>query len=163
VVILPKHRTLELVEPVSGRAQVTIKAKRGIVLHAVLSGIKTIGDIDDAITLVQVKGFITGEDKDKIRKEISEILELGEVKPWFTGDWEVKTEAEILLPDGRIFRPDRVMIKGDKAIVIDYKTGAPKPQDSQQLNDYAGSFIEAGYKSVGKYILYIENRKVVRL
>jgi hypothetical protein len=47
--------------------------------------------------------------------------------------------------------------------VIDYKTGAPKPQDSQQLNDYAGSFIEAGYKSVGKYILYIENRKVVRL
>lgn len=163
VVILPKHRTHELIQSTSGTTKMTSKVKRGIILHAVLSCIKTPNDIDNAITLVQATGLITDDVKDILKKEIQEILDLDEVKPWFTGDWEVKTEAEILLPDGRIFRPDRVMIKADKAIVIDYKTGSPKPEDSEQLNDYAKSLLEAGYKSVDKYILYIENRKVVRL
>jgi len=38
----------------------------------------------------------------------------------------VKAEADILLKDGKIKRPDRVIYNDEKTVVIDYKFGAIK-------------------------------------
>jgi hypothetical protein len=60
------------------------------------------------------------------------------VRTWF-GQWdEVRNENDIIgshIVGTR--RPDRVMIKGDKAVVVDYKFGTEKlPSHHKQIYNY---------------------------
>ena len=49
---------------------------------------------------------------------------------WFGGGWQrVRNENEIIVPGaGSTRRPDRVMIRGTRAVVVDYKFGKPRPR-----------------------------------
>ena len=68
----------------------------------------------------------------------------------------MRPEAEILTPEGHSLRPDRVIIKGNVAIIVDYKTGRPMEKYKNQLQQYAKSLNEMGYQDVRKYLLYLE-------
>ena len=68
----------------------------------------------------------------------------------------MRPEAEILSPGGHTFRPDRVIIRGEQAIVVDYKTGRTMEKYKTQLLQYGSSLEEMGYKEVRKYLLYLE-------
>ena len=43
------------------------------------------------------------------------------MKPYFAQGLRVKNEEEILLSNGRILRPDRLIFKENEVIIIDYK------------------------------------------
>ena len=58
------------------------------------------------------------------------------------------TETEILLSDGSIYRPDRVMIDGKRAIVVDYKFGKNKEEKyCSQVQQYADLLTKMGYET----------------
>jgi hypothetical protein len=95
--------------------------------------------------------------------KLDNILQLENVNKWFVTDYAVKTERNILQPDGETIRPDRVLVKDDRAIVIDYKTGIEKAEHIAQINKYAHSLNNMGYKSIEKYILYIEGPYVKQI
>ena len=67
------------------------------------------------------------------------------------------------MPGGKAIRPDRVLIKGKDAVVIDYKTGAESDEHNEQLNKYAEVLSAAGYKNIRKYIYYISRKKVIEI
>jgi ATP-dependent exoDNAse (exonuclease V) beta subunit len=136
---------------------------RGIILHKALAGIKLPGDLDTAVLNLITEGLITKESSPDLRNELEAILNNGESGNWFKTDYEIKTEAELLLPGGETFRPDRVMIKNNEAIIIDYKTGSEKAEHKLQLNKYADILKEMGYKKIEKYLFYIMLKKTVRV
>ena len=45
------------------------------------------------------------------------------MKPYFAQGLRVKNEEEILLSNGRILRPDRLIFEENEVTIIDYKTG----------------------------------------
>jgi ATP-dependent exoDNAse (exonuclease V) beta subunit len=165
IVILPKHRSTGLF--VSAEHfdcdKSNGKTKRGLMMHEILSNIKTAMDVDSAIETAQNKGILAETEKEPVRKEINKIINLEEIKDWFSGKWEIKTESDILLPNGKSIRPDRVMVKDGMAILVDYKTGKKSDTHISQLNNYAEVLKQAGYKQVEKYILYLDETEIVKI
>ena len=105
---------------------------------------------------------ITREDRKRYETLINNLWKDETIKGWFSGKGEVKTEVVVLPKDGDTKRMDRVVIDGNKATVIDFKSGRPKSEDNRQLKEYASLLSEMGYEVEG-YLLYLksaEARKV---
>ena len=85
------------------------------------------------------------------------------VQSWFSKDWEVLAERR-LLRNRQIYIPDRVLLKGNQAIVIDYKTGQPESKHKKQVNRYANMLEGMGYQVTEKYLLYVgEDMEIVEV
>ena len=52
------------------------------------------------------------------------------------------------------FIPDRVMVKGNDAIVLDYKSGIKEEKHKSQVRKYASLLEEMGYERVSTHLLY---------
>ena len=96
-------------------------------------------------------------------EEISEIAEralsLKEVKGWYSGEWTLYNECSIIYNDeqGKMQtrRPDRVMMKDDEVVVVDFKFGKKKPEYSTQVREYMFLLSEMGYTDIKGYIWYV--------
>jgi ATP-dependent exoDNAse (exonuclease V) beta subunit len=139
-----------------------VKAREyGILVHYILSQIKTKQDIDGVITKATLSGDVSKEEAEKISTDIKQLLELKMITPYFEEGVEIKNEVEILTQAGDILRPDRVVIQGNQAIVIDYKTGKKNAQKYHaQMQDYEYALLSLGYASVKKLLLYIHEQEV---
>ena len=86
-----------------------------------------------------------------------------QVQNWFSDDWEVLAERRLLR--NRVqFIPDRVLVKDNQAIVIDYKTGQKESKHLKQVNNYAQILEGMGYRVMEKYLLYVgEEMEIVEV
>ncbi|MEI6124059.1 MAG: UvrD-helicase domain-containing protein [Bacteroidota bacterium] len=127
----------------------------GNLVHEVLSGMN---DIDDMEMLLagKLSQFLSNEqDSLKIRELLATVFAKPEIAAFFAPRLHVLTEAEILTPDNRIYRPDRVIFGHDKNTVIDFKTGAEEEKHREQLANYATLLTEINGKPTEKYLLYL--------
>jgi CRISPR/Cas system-associated exonuclease Cas4 (RecB family) len=65
------------------------------------------------------------------------------------------------MPDGKKLIPDRLLLSGNEATIIDYKTGAELPKHKLQLDAYAQALQEMGYDVVKKVLLYTDKMNEV--
>jgi ATP-dependent exoDNAse (exonuclease V) beta subunit len=128
----------------------------GNLLHSLMAQIITPGDSVNVINDMLLSGRIGEKEKNEAEAKIREVMADPKLEQFFTEGATVKTEAEILLEDGTGYRPDRVIIDGDKAVVLDYKTGRPEERHRQQVDLYGKLLKEMGYSSVKKYIVYLD-------
>ncbi|MEI6456586.1 MAG: 3'-5' exonuclease, partial [bacterium] len=128
----------------------------GNLLHTVLSKIRDYNETDSVITSMQISGMIGREMVTGIREMVKQLMENAEIRPFFEPGREVRSEAEMLLPDGNVLRPDRVILDGGTATVIDYKSGKPSEKYRTQLDIYEKHLHEMGFENVRKYLLYFE-------
>lgn len=139
-----------------------VKAREyGILVHYVLSQIKTLADVSGIIQKTVQSGDITSEEALKIERDINQLLQLPIIKSYFEDGVIVKNEVEILTAEGEILRPDRVVIANEQAIVIDYKTGKKNSSKYHlQMKAYEQALLSLGYQSVKKILLYINEQDV---
>ncbi len=139
-----------------------LKAREyGILVHYILSKIKTIDDIELVIENAVLIGDISHQESLKIATDIKNIVSLNTIAPYFKKGIEVKNELEILTSSGNILRPDRVIVINNAATVIDYKTGKKNAhQYHAQMQDYEKALLDLGYLSVKKVLLYIHEQEV---
>ena len=79
---------------------------------------------------------------------------------WFSNEYLLLTEHDIITPSKRTYRPDRVMIKDKHAINIDYKFGQEQlPSFVEQVRDYILLLREMGYTCEG-YIIYNQAQRL---
>lgn len=134
----------------------------GILVHQILSEIIHHKDTEDVLDRYERSMQITSEDRRRYETLINNLWKDGNIKAWFSGNGEVKTEVVVLPKDGEIKRMDRVVIEGNKATVIDFKSGHPKSEDNRQLKEYVQLLKEMGYETEG-YLLYLMNGEVVAI
>lgn len=158
-VIQKKNRNLKF----SNNIKLIQKINKGILLHEALSHITTTDDVEISVNKLLTDGLINESEKAFYQKELNDIVNLPEAKDWFSGNWEVKAERDMLIPNANAIRPDRVLINRDNAIIIDYKTGIESSLHENQINEYADALNEAGYKIAGKYLYYIIGKKIKKL
>ena len=76
---------------------------------------------------------------------------------------EVLNEREIVLSKKERIRPDRVIVSGNKARIIDFKTGLPRAKDEKQIKSYSVALKEMGYESCAAYLLYTDTLTLKQL
>ncbi|MBR5822767.1 MAG: UvrD-helicase domain-containing protein [Paludibacteraceae bacterium] len=137
----------------------------GILMHKLFERIVGVDDVERAIACLEREG----EDVEGLRSEVDEILAIDGVAELFDTQWRVMNEAEIFDgANGRAYRPDRVMIDGEKneVIVVDYKFGEYTDELHQKYSRQVGRYVrlikEMGYDARG-YILYAKERKLIQI
>ena len=107
------------------------------------------------------EGLVSLEEKDFLLKKLEHLLQLKVIIPFFAKGLIIKTEAEIILQGGKTYRPDRVIIYPNKAIILDYKTGVPLEKHKTQIRNYGSTLIDMGYLQVEKFLFYTETEKLL--
>ncbi|MBL0046524.1 MAG: UvrD-helicase domain-containing protein [Bacteroidetes bacterium] len=133
----------------------------GNLIHTALSKIKSLSDVDTSLQAMLTEGLIGTIERDFLQRKLSRLISRKEIQPFFETGLHIKTEAEILLPKGNSYRPDRVVIYPEKAVVLDYKTGVELEKHKEQINQYAETLLQMGFTSVEKYLLYTETEKLI--
>jgi len=142
------------------------KKEWGTQLHAWLSKIHYYDQLDSVIQNLLNDNSVSFGIKNKLIEKIKQVFKNEELKTYFTTDWKVKTETEVLLPGGETYIPDRVITKDNMVKVIDYKTGSILKLESHknQLINYASILKRMGYENIELLLVYIdENIKIVKL
>jgi ATP-dependent exoDNAse (exonuclease V) beta subunit len=134
----------------------------GNVIHEILSFVKTKNDVDLAITKALENGLIAPSQKEIVLQTILEIIEHDSLKNHFAEGNQVLNEQTIIQKQGRIIKPDRMVINpSNQVFLLDYKTGAPNSKYEQQLENYQKAIEDIGYKVVEKVLIYIGSQIVV--
>ncbi|MCD6597009.1 MAG: UvrD-helicase domain-containing protein [Bacteroidales bacterium] len=133
------------------------KIQRGTLLHELFENIRTTEDVGKAVISLNEQGKINVDEIDELEEHVKELISNPKVHSWFSGEWEVRSEAGIILKSGKMRRPDRVMIRGEDAIVVDYKFGVVKKDSYRtQVRTYLHDMKQMGYENIQGFIWYVE-------
>ena len=105
------------------------------------------------------------EDYEKLKLTVNDLLSHADIIPYFTDEWEVKTEKEILMDNGRTYIPDRLLFSKNtnEVIVIDYKTGAVQDKHKVQITEYADALKMMGKTNIKRILIYTNPISVLTL
>lgn len=133
--------------------------QQGRLLHHLFSVIRTSDDLLPAIERLRFEGIIeSNEQEEKIRKLTQWALNHPRVKEWYSKGWELYNECAIVyMEHGELQtrRPDRVMMKGDEVVVVDFKFGKKRASYHQQVRQYMDLLGSMGYTHVRGYLWYV--------
>ena len=135
----------------------TISAKdEGILLHGIMERAHTFEDINSSIEALVVDGILSETSAATLTERLNEAMSNPTVASWFSPKWEtIHTEEGIIAREKGTLRPDRVLISGDKAIVIDYKFGEINNSYRKKVSKYCELLEQMGYKDVKGYLWYV--------
>ena len=134
--------------------------RRGTLLHHLMEEIESEADVETVLQSAICEGKIAPiEEVGEMRKLLHRAMEHEIAKEWFDGTWQLYRECTILTRDenGNVHapRPDRVMMRGDEAIVVDYKFGLPRPDYHEQVRHYCQLLQQMGKQNVKGYLWYV--------
>ena len=133
----------------------------GIVMHNILSRVYIESDLANAVAVSVSEGEIGKVDYADVVDRLSAILVSVRERHWFDGSMDVLNELEIIEPGGHISRPDRVLINGSEAIVIDFKFGVVNERSHlRQVGKYVKLIGEMGYTCINGYVWYPERNEI---
>ena len=91
-----------------------------------------------------------------IKNIVKKALSNQKAKEWFNGTYKLYNECSILdRNEETTRRPDRVMVKGDEVIVVDYKFGKENEEHKKQVKRYMNLLGDMGYRNVKGYLWYV--------
>lgn len=133
----------------------------GVLVHEILSKIKTKNDAQHVILPYIYKGSIDERQAELLMKQFEEITSFDEIKDAYSDDCIIRNEMEILTFDGHIIRPDRYAELSDKIILIDYKTGKKDDDYHNQIVTYTSALKKMNIdKKVEAFLVYLREDKI---
>jgi ATP-dependent exoDNAse (exonuclease V) beta subunit len=130
---------------------------RGIRIHTLMSGIGTVTGLQEAVDHAISSGLIRKDEVPFISSILEQVISHPLLKEYYSDRVTVRAEQEILFPDGRILRPDRLVEDGKDIVIIEYKTGKKQDSYKEQLKQYEAALHDMGYGSVIKYLVYLHD------
>ena len=132
----------------------------GNTVHYVLSKIISANDIEKVIFEIKESGFIEADKIDELKEKIHSIITHPLLSEYYKTGVNALNESEILMTEGNILRPDRIVLENKNAIIIDYKTGSKKDFHAEQINGYAEALKKMGFQDIRKLLVYVNNNQV---
>lgn len=162
------NRSADFIAGASGQESSHRFMDRGNIMHHLFASIGTADDIDRAIDALMAEGIMAAGDglAEDIRQETHRAFADERVQAWFDGSWtQLFNERNIVqMADGRLKqqRPDRVMMRGNDVVVIDYKFGKPSRKHLTQVRGYMELLARMGYadKNITGYLWYVDSMEI---
>ncbi len=155
-----RHRVSTLAgEPLPDRTGLV----EGLILHEALEDILTRADVERVARAMVQRGRWNKDQEALLVNKLRSIVDLEAAKDWFSGEWEIRSEAGILDQDGLEKRPDRVLIRDQQAVVIDFKTGFPRKRHERQVQSYMALLRLLGYQHIQGWLYYTGEGRVMEV
>jgi ATP-dependent exoDNAse (exonuclease V) beta subunit len=150
------------------KAQSSDQQRWGSTLHQLLQFIVTADDLEKALVKTIRMGMILPEKVDEARNEMLKILSHPQAKTWFDGSYSaVWNERSIIThkkkksKQNAIYRPDRLLVKDNTIVVIDYKFGEKHDSYQRQIKNYMQLLADMGrWNNIVGYLYYHKTGKV---
>jgi ATP-dependent exoDNAse (exonuclease V) beta subunit len=141
----------------------TTPMDRGKLLHDIFRHIITTDDLSRTLNEMISDGKLSEQEKTHLTEMVQNMVGSSpDVSRWFSKEVKVKTEVDILVPDGDNVRPDRVVFDGNQVQVIDYKFGnTEKTEYHRQVHRYMEQLNRMGYADVKGFLWYVNLNKVI--
>ena len=136
-------------------------ADKGRKTHEILSFIYVSNDLENALQKALTDGLIVNNEYDEMKLILEQVLNHKQMKTYFKEGLKVKNEEDILLSDGTVIRPDRLVFHSDSVTIIDYKTGEPLQDHENQILRYATHIKNMGYTVNSCVLAYINESSIV--
>lgn len=137
----------------------------GIVMHSVLQDIASASSVMTAVEAAVESGMIRVTEKERVCGYLEKILESVEWTGWFGDEVKVMNEKDLIAPDGKVKRPDRMIFRADGSVdIVDYKFGNEKrPSHVSQVREYMTLVKDTGVREVRGWLWYVELSSVDRV
>ena len=133
----------------------------GNLIHDILSKIIVVDDVESVVQQYVFEGILSSKEALIIKNKVFEVVNHPLLNGCFDSNTIVFNEQELISNDKIRQIPDRVVLKSNKALIIDYKTGRPKKQHHLQLKRYCNSLKEIGYNVSESLLVYIDSKVIV--
>lgn len=130
----------------------------GILMHRAFESARNNEDINAAIAEMVASAQLSPDEAQSLREKIGQAFSNPLVRSWFDGSWEiVRNESDIIVPGfSATRRPDRVMVSGNRAVIVDYKFGLNRPAyHVRQIRDYGELLYRMGHTDIEGYVWYV--------
>ena len=138
----------------------------GTLMHLWLSNIRTWEDKDKTLQRLIDGGQVTQKQAIEMRKQmigLQELINRYNHNDWFSDEYQIFTEQDIITTSKNTYRPDRVMMKNKHAIIIDYKFGHKERKSHlEQVRNYMLLLQQMGYTVEG-HIVYNALQKIITI
>lgn len=135
-------------------AQQMDQLQYGQLFHELFSRLDRLEEVPQVLQALVLEGWCKSSTAESLQEELDILLKSSDLSTWFDASWQSIREQDLLLPGGITRRPDRVIVKGKEARVLDYKTGQPKESDRVQVQEYAQTLRQMGYTVTAASIFY---------
>ncbi|WP_143961741.1 UvrD-helicase domain-containing protein [Litoribacter populi] len=139
------------------------KRKYGLLIHRLLENSKTREEALQWIDAYWFEGEITQDEKGILQNQLNTLFGQELFKGWFQGEGVLLAEQGIILPGGELRRPDRVILKDQEAIVVDFKTGEKKKYYQDQVQAYMELVSEITKLPTKGYLCYLESGEIIEV
>jgi hypothetical protein len=138
----------------------------GNIMHRVFSQIAYVEDVGPILEKMEREGIIPRNERVEMQQHMLELISKPHVMPWFTKrDQRILfNERSVFCGDGKVLRPDRVILDGEQVTVIDFKFGqVQKASYIDQVRNYMIHMEKAGYRDITGYIWYVMLDKKIQI
>tara|TARA_R110000822_G_scaffold164491_1_gene304995 strand:- start:150551 stop:153691 length:3141 start_codon:yes stop_codon:yes gene_type:complete len=124
-------------------------------VHEVLSAIRVKEDLEMVLRQFLQAGELDHNAIALVKDRILRLFDDPKISVWFSDDYEVFNEREIWF-EGKAHKPDRLLIKGKEAVIIDYKKEKESSAHQEQVKRYMNAMKALGYEQVSGHLIYVE-------
>jgi len=142
--------------------QKAYKIEIGIKAHAALERIEDPKELKAIIQQMKAEFLLDHEDGEKVEEKITDLFKQDKFAQWFDPSWEVLAERSIL-NQGKEYKPDRVVVKNNQAIIIDYKREKEAAKYESQLRKYKRALAMMGYQKIRMYLVFVETGEIIEV
>ncbi len=145
------------------KAKPTETTDLGNRMHEWLSRIIKWSDKEKGWQQIVSEGIAREAQREEMEQWFQQFEELVKETDWFDNNATVIREKDILTTLGNTYRPDRVVINGNNATVIDYKFGDEhKRSYHEQVRGYMSLLRQMGYHTQG-WLVYVQLKKLEKV
>ena len=135
--------------------------QKGTAIHHIMSRVTQAKDLNKAIDYQIIKGEISKKEVVSLKPLLERLVHHDSLKAYFGMEYSIFNETDLLSEAGIILRPDRFVVKDNKATVIDYKTGLKNPRYKEQLYTYKTALDAVGFEVEKLLIVYINDTIII--
>ena len=136
----------------------------GNLLHEILSKISYLDEIRTVTDIYRMHGILDEDDVPGIVSIIEGTFEQTELKDVFNDkSYRIYNERDFISETGEVYRPDRMMIRNNDLVLIDYKTGQKSDSHKLQLHTYIDCLKKIGNFNISAFIVYFSSMEIEKV
>ncbi|MFT4152779.1 UvrD-helicase domain-containing protein [Parafilimonas sp.] len=135
--------------------------RKGSLAHEVLANASNEEETDNYIEKLLEEGVIQEEERAPLKQSVTDVLQHPELSKLLHQPGHSIIERNIIDVNGRTQRPDRILIKDDSVLLLDYKfTLEQSDKHVEQILKYKELLKQMGYANVQSYLFYAVRKEL---
>lgn len=143
---------LQLQSRFDGSKEIHEALSLGNAAHGILAALPEAAALERVIDQKVRAGEISIAQVDLLLPALRQLLQEERLQPYFALGVDIRNEVAILDTDGSMHRPDRLVFLEKEVVVLEFKTGAKRPEHDAQLQTYVELLRGMGHSARGELV-----------